>query len=360
LAWRRLGSIDIKRSMPGGPGWITDILDAKLDFEEGSYTWMDEQPGGRKIRAFDGKGQMSGKLFIAAPEGRTIGHNGVEITFSSMADAGMAEELAVQKTWTLLEPGTISGDEAIEVGFDIFLTDKQAMGVLRNTFIGSSMNLRHTLGFRIVRPWYTFSVRGLESIAVYNAAIPDTAPPEPTETELKVDEFGGLAVFDHGKCTFGAGGRIVGTIAFSNFTGGSVAKVQVIVGRSEHLKGNEVFEHVCRDFEVHSSNHSPIEDDRTLPVDIGLAESGNEPIPSHEGPLPPSMATLIPEDEGCNKGLKVAVEYWIRLLITCSVPAGAKERGRTCWSTHPILLLPAERDVVSTAAGTEASAERSV
>eukprot|EP00325_Prymnesiales_sp_UTEX-LB-985_P009330 CAMPEP_0174703588 /NCGR_PEP_ID=MMETSP1094-20130205/7477_1 /TAXON_ID=156173 /ORGANISM="Chrysochromulina brevifilum, Strain UTEX LB 985" /LENGTH=347 /DNA_ID=CAMNT_0015901531 /DNA_START=644 /DNA_END=1687 /DNA_ORIENTATION=+ len=347
--------------MPGGPGWISDILDAKLEFEESSYTLMKDKEG-HEFKAFDGKGEISGKLLIAAPEGREIGHNGVEVTFQTnviVPDIAVTPEAVMNKTWTLLEPGSISGDAAIEVGFDIQLLDKKAMSVLRNTFFGTTMQVRHSLSFRIVRPWYTFSVRGTEDIAIYNAAIPDTAPPEPTETALRVEDFGGLAVFDHGKCTFSAGGRIVGTIAFSNFSGGSVAKVEVIVGRAEQLKTNKLWEHKCRVYEIHSSSHAPIEDDRTLSVDIGLAETGSEEDP-HVGPLPPSMVPLVPEDEGCNKALCVGVEYWIRLLITCTAPAGSKDPPRQCWATHPINLLPVERDVVSTAAGTEASVERSV
>ena len=73
---------------------------------------------------------------------------------------------------------------------------------------------------------YTFSVRGEEPIAIVNAALPDTAPPEPTETTLTVDDFGGVCEFDHGKCTFSSDGRLAGSLVFSQMEGATpIAKV---------------------------------------------------------------------------------------------------------------------------------------
>ena len=57
------------------------------------------------------------------------------------------------KRWVLLEAGSIA--EPIEVGFDIDLAELK----LRDTFDGVNLFLRHKIQYRIVRPWYTFSVR---------------------------------------------------------------------------------------------------------------------------------------------------------------------------------------------------------
>jgi hypothetical protein len=122
----------------------------------------------------------------------------------------LESSVVVLKQWVLLEAGSIGS--GIEVGFDIDLSELD----LRESFDGEHMGLRHTLGYRIVRPWYTFSVRGEEPIAIANCAPPANAPPPPDNTVIVVDDFGGVASFDHGKCTFAADGQLVGTVTFRN------------------------------------------------------------------------------------------------------------------------------------------------
>ena len=221
----------------GGPGWLYDIFDAKLFFDDSTFT---EVPDGfyaavspdskaEPLKAFDGKGAISGKLVVAPPEGREITHNGIEIIFSSNAipHAYRQEYLTVvKKVWVLLEAGTIA--EPIEVGFDIDLAE---IG-LRDTFDGTIMSFRHTLGFRIVRPWYTFSVRGEEALAIRNCAPPAKAPPPPQSSLLVVDDFGGVATLDHGKCSFVAGSALIGTVTLKDLST-SLAEVALLIGRTE-------------------------------------------------------------------------------------------------------------------------------
>ena len=102
-----------------------------------------------------------------------ITRNGIEIIFSSNIPHAYRQEYltVIKKVWVLLGAGTIA--RPIEVGFDIDLAE---IG-LRDTFDGTIMSFRHTLGFRIVRPWYTFSVRGEEALAIRNCAPPALPPP---------------------------------------------------------------------------------------------------------------------------------------------------------------------------------------
>ena len=53
----------------------------------------------------------------------------------------------INKTWVLLESGSIS--EPIECPFDVDLSEL----TLRDTFDGMHMSFRHTLAYRVVRPW---------------------------------------------------------------------------------------------------------------------------------------------------------------------------------------------------------------
>ena len=145
--------------LPSIVGWFGDIFDAKLIFEESSYTTVPdtyERMHGTApdrdrltLKCFDGKGTISGKLLVAAPEGRAIGHRGIEISFQTLAYSPQQMSTVMDKAWTLLEAGEIS--EAIEIGFDIDLPELRS--VLRDTFDGDHLQLRHTIGFRIVRPW---------------------------------------------------------------------------------------------------------------------------------------------------------------------------------------------------------------
>jgi len=149
-----------------GPGWIHDIFDAKLVFEEKGYDEVDDQYAIQhlgiekppKVKAYDGKGGISGKLVIVPPEGKDVKHHGVLIILKSSSHGPFEERSVVLREWTLLEAGSIA--EPLEVGFDLDLSE---IDTLRDTFTGNAMSLRHTLGYRIVRPWYTFSVRGEEA-----------------------------------------------------------------------------------------------------------------------------------------------------------------------------------------------------
>ena len=157
---RRLPGKQLGAASSRCTGWFNDIFDAKLVFDESSCTTIPDafltgEAGGSNtesstIKCFDGKGALSGKLVVAAPEGRAVSHNGIDIIFktTNYGPLGMST-VVVQKAWTLLEAGAIS--DAIEIGFDIDLPELNS--VLRDTFNGEHMKLRHSLGFRIVRPW---------------------------------------------------------------------------------------------------------------------------------------------------------------------------------------------------------------
>ena len=77
----------------GGPGWLTDIFDCKFVFDHSCYTLVPDvfhkkQTGDdAQMKSFDGRGAISGKLVVVPPEGRSISHNGIEITLASNTGA---------------------------------------------------------------------------------------------------------------------------------------------------------------------------------------------------------------------------------------------------------------------------------
>ena len=117
----------------------------------------------------------------------------------------------VNKQWLLLEAGSLA--EPTEVAFDVNLAELGSE--LRDSFDGETMCFRHVLGYRIARPWYTFSVRDEEAIAIRNCPPPRHAPPPPDDAVLVVNDFGGTCTLDHGTCVFSAErGRLIGSITF--------------------------------------------------------------------------------------------------------------------------------------------------
>lgn len=177
-------------SVPGGPGWLNDIFDAKLSFEEGSYMLVpDENFEGRKIKSFDGLRCMSGKLVVSPPEGRDVSHRGIVIILKSVVSGGIGSSSEVLlKEWTLMEEGSLA--EPVEVNFDIELAE---LANLRDTFHGAHMSLRHFIGYRIVRPWYTFSVKGEEEILVHGCQPLSTSDP-PADHIISIEDCGGAPV----------------------------------------------------------------------------------------------------------------------------------------------------------------------
>lgn len=325
--------------MPGGPGWLSDIFDCQFVFDESSYTLV---PNGceflqqaEKIKRFDGRGAISGKLIIVPPEGRDINHNGIEITLASnsLVAADMAATYPVVfKTWVLLEAGNIN--EPIECPFDIDLSELK----LRDTFDGANMSFQHVISYRVIRPWYTFSVRGEEPISIVNCATP--SPPLPEKTVLVVDDFGAVCTFDHGKCTFSADGQLVGTVTLSNMSAASpVSEVGVMLGRTEKWTLNSALDAEVRVHWLHTVEQAPLEMDTTLAVDISLP-SMNAADGGKVKALAPTMPPLVPCDPSTDEKHVVEVEYWLRLLVSKPPSEPGQKEGSKHWDTHPIILEP--------------------
>jgi len=324
-------------SVPGGPGWLNDIFDARLAFEEGSYTLVpDEDLNGKKVKSFDGLRCMSGKLIIAPPEGRDVSHRGVLIILKSVASthSGLQTEV-LRKEWTLMEEGSLA--EAIEVGFDIELAE---VANLRDTFKGDSMHLRHFIGYRIVRPWYTFSVKDEEEILVHGCQPASTQAP-PADHIISIEDCGGVCTLDHGKCEFSTDGRLVGSVNFSQMTAdAAIASVELLLGRTEMWQETEGADSVVRHHLLHTPEMGIISTEYTIPIDIALSEKGNGTL-GNDGPIPPTMVPLTPDDPNTDASHVVSVVYWLRLLLK-GRPEPDKKEPKMYWATHPIKLLPPE------------------
>lgn len=248
----------------------------------------------------------------------------------------------VNKQWLLLEAGSLA--EPTEVAFDVNLAELGSE--LRDSFDGETMCFRHVLGYRIARPWYTFSVRDEEAIAIRNCPPPRHAPPPPDDAVLVVNDFGGTCTLDHGTSVFSAErGRLIGSITFSQMqtqVPPQVAEVALLLGRTEMWGQDAGTDATIRYHVIHSSEHNAITCDCVLPVDIALTQAGSD-SGQHEA-LPPSMAPLVPVDPGCDQASVASVTYWVRMLLTMA-PCGPDSKDiKRHWSTHPIVVMPTDGD----------------
>lgn len=80
--------------MPGGPGWLSDIFECKIVFEDSCYTTVEDEHQksrsggeGAQIKCFDGRGAISGKLIVVPPESRDVTHRGIEVCLTSSSGA---------------------------------------------------------------------------------------------------------------------------------------------------------------------------------------------------------------------------------------------------------------------------------
>ena len=96
----------------GGPGWFSDIFDVKLVFSDGFTMVHDkvatvdgEDEKEQQMKCFDGRGTVSGKLVIVPPDGRSIRHNGIVLTFRSYCRAYKQTITHLRKTvFAMLNP----------------------------------------------------------------------------------------------------------------------------------------------------------------------------------------------------------------------------------------------------------------
>jgi len=325
-------------------GWIGDVFDTSLILEDSMVDTVPDPSNlsGEKIKSFDLNALLSGRLVIGAPDEREVWHDGVEIILKSVAallgDINAIEEVVLEKKWTLLDPGYIG--EAIEIPFDM---DFSKIMDLRESFSSKNLYLKHSLGFIIRRPWYTFPVKGEEVIDIQKYTTAPTNEEEPTaapaETVLSVSDFGGSCTFDHGESVYLTDGVISGTVVLKEMHDApKIGEVSLLLGRTD-ICGKFADDEVARYHHVHTLQDAPISSERSIAVEFKLGEKGSEPNPVDK--LPPSVPEMIPSDPDANKEQKVEVRYWLRLLLAEAAESG--KAPRTWWSTHPVKLLRAPR-----------------
>ncbi|KAL1527195.1 hypothetical protein AB1Y20_015874 [Prymnesium parvum] len=311
-------------------GWFNDIFTAKLEIDGSPATTIS---GASK--SVDADKDLSGRLIVAPPDGRTVRHEGVQLVLKSVATLTLAVESVqakvMEKTFLLRPPGDVS--ETIEIPFSL---DLAAILELRESYSSETLSLVHTLGYKIHRPWWTFSISADERIDIRRHSA-DEPPPLANASDpiLRVEDFGGECTFAHGAAVFDVDGSIEGQVEFDHMDeAAAIGQVAVLLGRTETC-GALTFDEVVRTLWVHRGNVA-IVTSCTLPVSLPLKASTAGGL---QGDLQPSLPVLIPSDPGCSANDTLEVRYWLRLELTEAANAASESLSlRKWWNTHPVIL----------------------
>jgi len=176
--------------------------------------------------------KVTGKVLVRSPPNRTVSHYGVTIelessiqfyeSLNSVSVSPTSEAACIE----ISKEGSITGE--VEIPFELDLAacrNKDGSPVLES-YDGEKFDVRHTLVVTIKRPWFTFNVTRVASIAIQSVS---PAPPTDAEARLvptqlavvprnpviEVDDCGGKCTFQYGRAHWNIGDTLTGTISFS-------------------------------------------------------------------------------------------------------------------------------------------------
>ena len=301
--------------------------------------------------------KVTGKILIRSPPNRTVSHYGVQVELeSSIQFYESLNSVSVSPTSeaSCIEvqgPSSISGE--VEVPFELDLTkcrNKDGSPVL-DSYDGEKFDVRHTLVVTLKRPWYTFNVTRVASIAIQTVS---PAPPTDAEARLvptqlaivprvpviEVDDCGGKCTFSYGRAHWNIGETLTGTIAYTDLEK-PLTVLKLVLYKIEVADG-DTQEKTCKELTIVSpaAAAAPKAEGEAAAVDNKLANVRTEPIKSGEV-LPVAFMLVADENEGVTLGPTydelndsenpVNVHYYLRLFMEDG-------DGKKAWNTHEIIL----------------------
>jgi hypothetical protein len=252
----------------------------------------------------------------------------------------------------------------VEVPFELDLSkckNKDGTPVLES-YDGEKFDVRHTLVVTVKRPWYTFNVTRVASMAIQNIA---PAPPTDAEARLvptqlaivprvpviEVDDCGGKCTFNYGRAHWNIGDTLTGTIGFAELEK-PITVLKLVLYKIEVADGDTQEKTVKELVIVNPTNQAPpapkvLNADGTeaaaapTPVtENKLANVRTDSIKSGEV-LPVAFVLVADESEGIALGPTydelndsenpVNVHHYLRLFMEDG-------DGKKAWNTHEIIL----------------------
>jgi hypothetical protein len=319
--------------------------------------------------------KVTGKIIVKSPPNRTVTHYGITVelessiqfyeSLNSVSVSPVSEAACVDVS----KDGAITGE--VEVPFELDLSKckgKDGQPVLES-YDGEKFDVRHTLVVTLKRPWYTFNVTRVASIAIQHIA---PAPPTDAEARLvptqlaivprvptiEVDDCGGKCTFNYGRAHWNIGDTLTGTIAFSELEK-PVTLLKLVLYKIEVADG-DTQEKTVKELVIITPTPSAALPPPAPPAptatgeaavapaavaappvaDSKLANVRTDPVKSGEM-IPVAFVLVADESEGVALGPTydelndsenpVNVHHYLRLYME-------DVDGKKAWNTHEIIL----------------------
>lgn len=311
--------------------------------------------------------KITGKVVVKSPPNRTVSHYGISVelessiqfyeSLNSVSVSPNSESAVVEAQ----KDGAIGGE--VEVPFELDLAKcKSQEGIpILESYDGEKFDVRHTLVVTIRRPWYTFNVTRVASVAIQNIApapptdedarnVPTQLAIVPRNPSIEVDDCGGKCNFEYGRAHWNIGDTLTGNISFTDLEKPIVMlklvlyKIEVADGDTQEKTVKELYlvnpskeGAQPKQTEGEVANSTPVEQKAS---EAKLAHVRTEPVASGTS-VPVSFLLVADENEGVTLGPTydelneaenpVNVHHYLRLMMEDA-------DGKKSWNTHEIIL----------------------
>jgi len=344
----------------GGPGWFNDVFEVDIKLDSARKVSLKGFLLEQNVPLYRSDEKVTGKIIVKSPPNRTVSHYGLTIelessiqfyeSLNSVSVSPSSEAACVQ----ISKDGAITGEVEIPFELDLALCKNKDGSPVLESYDGEKFDVRHTLVATVKRPWYTFNVTRVASIAIQTVG---PAPPTDAEARLvptqlavvprnpviEVDDCGGKCSFSYGRAHWNIGDTLTGTIAFSELEKPLVS-LKLLLYKIEVADG-DTQEKSIKELTIVSTTPpvpKPAVEGQPAPVvDASkLANVRSEPIKSGEV-LPVAFVLQADESEGVTLGPTydelndaenpVNVHHYMRLFMEDG-------DGKKAWNTHEIIL----------------------
>jgi len=358
----------------GGPGWFNDVFEVEIKLDSSRKVSLKGFLLEQNVPLYRSDEKVTGKVVVKSPPNRTVYHYGITIelessiqfyeSLNSVSVSPSSEAACVQ----ISKDGAITGEVEVPFELDLALCKNKDGSPVLESYDGEKFDVRHTLVVTIKRPWYTFNVTRVASIAIQHIS---PAPPSDAEARLvptqlavvprtpvvEVDDCGGKCTFSYGRAHWNIGDTLSGAIAFSELEK-PIAMLKLLLYKIEVADG-DTQEKSIKELIIVSPT-AAIAPKPAAPVEGGavpaptapavtpvpavdgakLANVRTDPIRSNEV-LPLAFVLQADESEGVTLGPTydelnesenpVNVHHYLRLFME-------DVDGKKAWNTHEIIL----------------------
>jgi len=307
--------------------------------------------------------KVTGKVVVKAPANRTVTHYGISIelessiqfyeSLNSVSVSPNSDAACVE----ISKEGSITGEVEVPFELDLAMCKNKDGSPVLETYDGEKFDVRHTLVVSVKRPWYTFNVSRVASIAIQTISpapptdadarlVPTQLAVVPRSPVIEVDDCGGKCTFTYGRAHWNIGDTLTGTIAFTELEK-PLALIKLLLYKIEVADG-DTQEKSIKELVIVGPAAKPAaaptttEGAAAAPVQEPAKAQNvrSEPVKSGEV-LPVAFVLQADESEGVTLGPTydelndsenpVNVHHYLRLYME-------DLDGKKAWNTHEVVL----------------------